>query len=224
MGKTNTEEPVKALVVTRNDAKISAAFGGYSPEEVAIIKSSVAKGCTDTELAYFLNVAKSVGLNPFRKEVWCFKDQKGNMLVFAGRDGFLSAAQKNAKFGGMRSSEVKEKDKFSVNVAKGEVNHEITTLGDRGKLLGAYCIVFRKGGEPTIEIVEFNRYDKGYNTWKTHPEEMIKKVAECHALKKAFGLVGIQAEDDFRIEHGTVSAGSVDTTAQNALLSNTQKK
>jgi len=171
---------------------------GYKPNEIAIIQQNVAKGTSATELAYFLNVCKTMTLNPFNKEVWCYKDGRGNLLIFAGRDGFLSKAQQNPLFNGIRSCEVRDNDEWSIDVANNKITHIISkSLKDRGEIIGAYCIVFRKGGEPTIEFADFKTYNKGYNAWKTHPAEMIKKVAESHALKKAFGISGIQSEYDF---------------------------
>src|SRR5690606_19499018 len=71
------------IQITQKDTKISGAIPGFSPEQVAIIKNTVAKGVTDTELAYFLMLAQSVHLNPFKKEIWCYKDNKGNVIIFA---------------------------------------------------------------------------------------------------------------------------------------------
>jgi len=173
----------------------------FTPNELAIIQQNVAKGTTNTELAYFLNVCKTMDLNPFNKEVWCYKDNKQNLLIFAGRDGFLSKAQKNPLFNGIRSVEVREKDRFEVDVINGKIKHEIIEI-HRGEIIFAIAIVFRKDGEPTIEMADFKTYNKGYNAWKTHPAEMIKKVAESHALKKAFGISGIQSEYDFDVKDG----------------------
>lgn len=189
--------------VETTDTKISNATPGFSPEQVAIIKSTVARNTSNTELALFLQVAKGFDLNPFKKEIWCYKDSRNNLIMFAGRDGFLSLAQRNSNFAGIRSCEVRAKDDFEIDVANKKIKHTITGWGeDRGKLVGAYAIVFRKNGEPTIEVVEFKRYDKGRNTWKTHPEDMIKKVAETKALKKAMGISGLQTQDDFDIKSG----------------------
>jgi phage recombination protein Bet len=186
-------------ILTINAEKISSVTG-YSKEEIAIVKSSVAKNTTDTELAYFLNLCKSVGLNPFNKEIWCYKDNKNNLLVFAGRDGFLSKAQSNPAFNGIRSSEVRSNDVFDIDIANNKIVHNFGK-DKRGEIIGAYAIVFRKGGEPTIEYVDFNTFNKGWNVWKTNPAEMIKKVAETHALKKAFGISGIQSEYDFEVKN-----------------------
>jgi len=134
------------------------------------------------------------------KEIWCYKDNKGNLLIFAGRDGFLAKAQTNPMFNGIRSSEVCANDKFSMDIANNKIEHSFG-IAERGAIVGAYAICFRKDGEPTIEYVNFQVYNKGYNTWKTHPAEMIKKVAETHCLKKAFGISGIQSEYDFEVKN-----------------------
>lgn len=185
-----------------NAEKISK-YTGYQPEEVAIIKQTVAKGTTDAELAYFLSVSKSAGLNPFNKEVWCYKDNKGNLLVFTGRDGFLAKAQSNTAFNGVRSSEVCENDEFEIDIANNKIKHTFGK-GDRGKILGAYAIAFRKDGEPTIEYADIKDYDKKQFTWNTHKSAMIKKVAETNALKKGFGISGIQSEYDYDVKDNVV--------------------
>ena len=194
------------------DGKI-AAFAGFSDEQVAVIKKTVAKNTTNTELAFFLQVCHANGLNPFLKEAWCYKDNKGNLIVFAGRDGFLKKAQENPAYNGIRSSEVRAKDVFKIDIANNKIEHEFG-IGDRGEIVGAYAIAFRKNGEPTIEYVDFSRYNKKHNTWNTHPEEMIKKVAEVHALKKGFGLSCLQAEDEFNIENGVALPLASDPIAE----------
>lgn len=171
----------------------------FTPEEIRVIKGTIAKDTNDMELAYFLNVCKTVNLNPFMKEVWCYKDGKGNIIIFASRDGFLKKAQENPAFNGIRSCEICSKDEYEIDIPNGIVHHKITNINDRGEIICAYAIVFRKGGESTIEISDFKVYNKNYNTWKTHPAEMIKKVAEVHALKKAFGISIVQSEYDWEI-------------------------
>jgi len=181
--------------VDKNDMKLSDATG-YSTEQIGVIKNTIAKGTTNVELALFLFTAKSVGLNPLNKEVWCYKDNRGNMLTFAGRDGFLVKAQQNPRYKGIRSSEVREKDVFSLDIANNEIKHQ-KEFKEPGKIIGAYCIAFVNGGEPTIEWVDFDTYNRNFGAWKSHPADMIKKVAETHALKKAFGISGIQSEHDW---------------------------
>ena len=181
------------------EKRLANQVGKFTSEEIAIIKNTVAKGASDLELAYFLNVAASYNLSPFKKEIWCVKGFGNQVLIFAGRDGHLVAAQRDKRWNGIASSEVRENDQFSMDIPSGKVNH---TFGfkDRGAVVGAYAICKPKGCEiPTIEWVEMKPYDKGANTWKSDPAAMIKKVAETHCLKKAYGLSGLTSEYDFDV-------------------------
>ncbi len=185
----------------------------FTPEMVKVMHKTVAKGTNTIEFLHFLQVANASNLNPFLKEIWCYKDHKDNLIMFAGRDGFLKAAQNNKTYAGIRSCEVCENDEFEIDVANNKVVHKIKGLGDRGKITGAYAIAFRKDGEPTIEIAEMKTYDKKKFTWSSHPASMIKKVAEIAALKKAFGLSTMQNEDDFNVVQDT--ALPLDTSVVN---------
>lgn len=191
--------------------KMSSQVGIFTPEEVAILKNTIARGATDLELSYFLNVAKSYDLSPFKKEIWFYKDSKNNMIVFAGRDGHLAAAQKDPRWNGISSSEVRENDTFEMDIPSGTVNHKYSWK-ERGEIVGAYAICKPRGCElATIEWVTMEAYNKGYNTWKSDPAAMIKKVAETHALKKAYGLSGLASEYDFEIHNDRAYARDIDT-------------
>ncbi len=189
---------MKTLVKTNErDGKISKSTG-YNNEEIAVLKKTVAKGVTDTELYFFLTVAKGLNLNPFNKEIWCYKDHKGNLLTFAGRDGFLTIAQRDSKWNGIYSCEVREGDEYSQEFDGEKVNLKHKKTTKKGKILGAYCFIRPKDCDiPTIEYVDFDTYNKGSYVWKSHSADMIKKVAEIHALKKAFGISGIHSDSDF---------------------------
>jgi phage recombination protein Bet len=189
--------------IEKREKKISDQVKTFSQEEIAIIKNTVAKGTTDLELAYFLNVAKVYGLNPFTKQIWCYKDNKGNVIVFAGRDGFLAISQRNPRWNGICSCEVREGEKFTMNVAMGEISHN-KDITSKAKILGAYAICKPKGCEiVTIEWADFDTYNKNYNVWKADPVAMIKKVAESHCMAKAYGISGLAVEEDFDTSSGT---------------------
>lgn len=193
-----------------------ATLTGYAAAEIAVVKATVAKGTTDVELAYFLSVCKSNDLNPFMKEIWCFKDNKGNLLVFAGRDGFLKRAQQSPLWNGITSFEVCANDEFSMTVENGQtkIKHS-PKFGNRGKILGAYAIVQPKGcALQTIEWADFETFNKGINVWKTDPAAMIKKCAEIHALKKGYGITVIQSEHDFDIRNGIAVPVEAETEVQ----------
>jgi len=187
-----------------------SAISQFSNTDIDIIKNSVAKGTSDAELKYFLAVAASTGLNPFQKEIWCYKS--GNdMLIFAGRDGFLSNAQKKPDFKGIRSAYVCATDKFKMNIVSGHIEHEFTQA-DRGAIVGAYAVVKRDGMDSFISWADFKEFNKGYNAWKTNPGSMIKKVAEAHALKQAYSLSGIDSEHDYDFKRNTFANPETEET------------
>lgn len=191
-------------LVKTNNQKIAEQIKIYSAEDIAIIKTTVAKNTTDLELSYFLNVAKSYGLNPFKKEIWCYKDKQNNLIVFAGRDGFLAIAQKSPLWNGIASCEVRKGDEFSMDVAQGKISHSKNVF-TKGEIVGAYAICKPKGcAITTIEWADFETYNKGYNVWKADPTAMIKKVAESHCLSKAYGISGLASEYDFKVEDDIV--------------------
>ena len=217
MDQTNTIQKTDENKLTWTDIYESISIntkGEYTADDLKVMRNNVAKNTTPAEFKYFLNVSRGSGLNPFNKEIWCYKDYQDNLLVLAARDGFLKKAQSNPAFNGIRSSEVKANDDFSMDIPNNKINHTIKDPKNRGDIVGAYAIVFRKDGEPTATFVEFSRYQKKFTDkktgkvkqtpWVTHPEDMIKKVAECKALKLAFGFGALQIEEDFDIREGKV--------------------
>lgn len=186
--------------IVKGHAERISAMSGFNPDQIALIKATVAKGTNDNELALFLSISRAVDLNPMLKQTWCYKDKKGNLLIFAGRDGFLTIAQRDTRWNGITSGYACKNDDFEMDIPAGYVKHK-PNFKDRGIILGAYAIVKPKGCElATVEWADIKTYDKGQFTWESHKSDMIMKVAEIHALKKAFGITGLNSEYDFNIQ------------------------
>lgn len=187
--------------------KIEAtSINKFSEGDIEIIKNSVAKGCTDPELKYFLAVAQTSGLNPFLKEIWCYKDGKGNIIIFAGRDGQLVHAKKHKDYKGIRSCAVCEKDNFDIDIPAGHVTHKFGT-GPRGAIIGAYAFCFVENQNPYLVWVDLTTYDKRQFVWESHKAAMIEKVAEAHVLDKAYPIgAAVNREDDYDFKNNSFSA------------------
>jgi len=191
-------------IAKSNNQRISDQVAIYTPEEVGIIKATVAKGFSDLELSYFLNVAKVYQLNPFTKQIWGYKDNKNNIIVFAGRDGFLSKAQRDPRWSGIASDVIREGERYEINIALGQISH-VKDIVSKAKIIGAWAKCQPKGCTiATIEWADFDTYNKGYNVWKADPAAMIKKVAESHCLSKAYGISGLAVEEDFKVNDDIV--------------------
>ena len=175
---------------------LKSLWAGYSWPEIAIIKKTVAKGTTDEELWYFLALSKAHWLNPFKKEIRCYKDNKGNLITMVWRDWMLSKAQSSWEYKSLNSSEVREKDTFTIDIPNQKVEHTFGVT-DRWPIVWAYAILETKDGWKTITWAELKEYDKNQFIWSSHKSDMIKKVAEVKALKKRFifaWLVGEETE------------------------------
>lgn len=197
---------------TAADKRLAKNIDDFTDQEIAVLQNTVAKGTTKTELAYFLMTAKSVGLNPFVHEIWTYKDKKGNQIIIAGRDGFLKKAQQDPRWNGIVSAEVRENDKFEVDITNGRVSHRPPMLENRGKIVFAYAIARPKNVEiATIEYAYLNTYKRNNNIWQNYTADMLKKVAETHALKKAYGISGIQATYDFSVDEKTGTVEQINT-------------
>lgn len=148
------------------------------------IKEVYGKNLNDIEWKLFVSLGIFTGLNPFLNEIFPVKygDKKAN--IYIGRDGYRKIALQNNEYDYHFADCVYENDKFKVTNGKPE--HEYS-IGNRGKLIGAYCIVKRKSSsQPNYNYVSFKEYDLQQATWKDKPETMIKKVAESQTLRMTF--------------------------------------
>lgn len=177
-------------------------------EEKEVLKATVAKGTTDTELAYFLTVAAAQDLNPWKKEVWCYKNAKKNqqgeydysnadLIIMTGRDGYLKMAKRMPTFKKIQSSEVRENDQFAMDPITGKIEHRISAKS-RGNILGAYAIITEKDGTEHCKYVTFSEYNNPYSpVWKSKPSAQICKCAESNLCKQFANITGIVAEETF---------------------------
>jgi hypothetical protein len=162
------------------------------PEMKAVLKDTVAKDTNDSELTYFLNVALSQDLDPFRKEVWCIK-YDGKLTIQTGRDGFLKIAKRDPMFDSIQSAEVREGDVFTMDPISGDIEHRI--VGKRGAILGAYAVIIRKDGKRLAKYVSISEYRGGSPIWKKYESAMICKCAEAVLCRQFANVTGISAEE-----------------------------
>ena len=159
---------------------LPAATGGgiipaqYNPQQIQLIRDMCAKDCTDNEFLLLMQLAKTYQLDPFAKQIWAIKYGNNPAAIFCGRDGFLAIAHRSGKFDGMESG----------------------TRKDGDDLVG-WCRVYRKDMSRPFEVeVSLSEYSTGKNLWQTKPKTMIVKVAESHALRRAFGISGLYAPEE----------------------------
>jgi len=143
-----------------------------TPEEIALLKDTLVRGLTDQQFEVFMNIARGLELNPFRKEIYGMVLQ-GRLVTIVGIDGFRKIAHRTGAYAGM--------DSINVEYAGNE------------EVLAASATVYRfvQGEKVSFNArVLFKEYTTGKNNWKTKPHTMLCKVAESHALRRGFPELG----------------------------------
>ena len=172
------------------------------------VRAQFAPLLTDKEFAFFVTLGKSLNANPFKREIWAVKyDKNSPASIFLGRDMYRRRAQEQPDYDGHVVDAVYSKDAFVVE--NGIPKHSYS-LADRGVLLGAYCVVYKKNqAHPFFVFVKFSEYDKGQALWKKMGETLIKKVAESQGLRGAFqGIFAGTYDESEQWETTTITAAS----------------
>lgn len=159
-------------------------FDHFTPEEVQMIRDTVAKGISEEELKLFLYTAKARGLDPLLKQIYFIrrKQRRGDRWVDIGTiqtgiDGFRLIANRTGKLKGIERG----------------VNRD-----EKGKI-SAWARVWRTDwSQPAYEEVTLDEYKGDTPLWQRMPEQMLKKCAEVAALRMAFpeDLSGLYSHEE----------------------------
>lgn len=188
-------------LTTNNSTGMVLAF---TPEQKQLIKNTVAKGASDDELALFLHLSQTYGLDPFAKEIFFMKYGNQAATIITGRDGYLKIANGRPEMDGIQSDSVCKNDALTKK-SDGTIDHTYGTP-ERGPVIGAYALVFRKDrSRAAYFYAPMAEYNASSNpTWKKYPTAMIIKVAEACALKRAFSISGLVTQEEMDVsQEGT---------------------
>lgn len=172
-----------AITLVQGDAIQSSE---YSRDQLDLIKRTLARDLSDAEFAYFIEVAKRLELDVFRKQVYAVK-LGGKLTIQTGIDGFRAIASRSGQYEGQAGP---------FWCADDGVWRDAWL--EKGPPVAAKVGVYRKGfREPVWGVARFASY-AGTNLWSKMPEVMIAKCAEALALRKAFpeALSGVYTSDE----------------------------
>jgi len=151
----------------------------WTPEQIQLIRDTVAKGATPDELKLFLYRCKNMGLDPLKPgQIYFIKYGTSAGTIVVGIEGFRSKAVRTGKLTGIQRGVIRD---------------------EKGKCIGAWAEVYRADWtKPAREEVSLSEYVADKPIWRKMPEAMIKKCAEAAALRMAFpdDLGGIYAPEE----------------------------
>lgn len=180
------------IVTTQNQGLIT-----YNKEQVQLIKDMYAKRATDAELKLLMYMSDKYGLDILTKQIWCIKFGEAAAQIYAGRDGFLEVGHRSGKLNGIETPITRVEEPFSVEYFVWENKQKVKKVFKSDYQFVATCTVFRTDMEHpiTVEVYE-EEYSTGQGLWQTKRRTMIGKVAESQALRKAFSISGLYAEEE----------------------------
>ncbi len=189
-------------VVPRQIPLTQPARFQFDTEQIAALRRTVAKDCSDAEFVVFLELSGRYGLDPFAKHIYAAKMPGKDgaapaVTMIVSRDGLLSIANRHADFRGMTGDVVRKGDRLVRN--GDEFTHSYDSLAeerDELPIVGAWAKVRRGDRDATFFYAPFKSYKTGNKTWSKYPDAMILKVAESMALRKAYSISGVVGEDE----------------------------
>jgi len=162
-----------------------ATINHFSPEQVALIKSTIMHGktpATDNEVALFLMICKRTDLDPFSKQIYAI-ERGGKWSIQIGVDGLRAIAERSGGYAGSDEPLFDEGlDAFAFEES-GRKAPKICKVTVWKMVAGQRC--------PFVGIARYSEFCQVYNgkpsgLWEKMPATMLAKCAESQALRKAF--------------------------------------
>ena len=188
-----------AIEVSKGNSLGSNLSNVLTKEQKELIKRNFAKHATDDELTIYFNFCGKAGVDPLRGQAHFIKYKPGEKpIMMIGIDGFQARATEDARYNGMVANAVYENDDFSMNPVEGTIAHSFG-VKSRGKLIGAYAILKRKGMVNAVQWINFDEYKRNTQIWRDKPEVMITKVARATLLRREYpdNFSGIYTPEEF---------------------------
>lgn len=176
----------------------------FTPEQIELVKRTIAKGATDDELALFIYQCERTGLDPFARQIYCLKRSTLNsetgkyedaMVTQVGIDGLRLIAERTGEYRGQAVPLFADANgnwrDFWPDPAKPPLAAKVGVIREGfAELL--YAVANYK------EYVQHTKAGVPNKMWREKPSNQLAKCAEALALRKAFPqeLSGLYTDDE----------------------------
>lgn len=183
----------QALALPQAPPSSLADVGRLTRQQIEIIKLTIAKGATDLELAFFIEVCKQRGLDPFMGEIHFakFHDKRTNSDVVVpinAADGYRKYANRSADYLGQ----------VGPLWCGPDGNWRDIWLDSQPPAAAKVGVLRRGNPEPTWGYAKWSEFSKSGDDamfWRKMPAHQLALAAERQALRKSFG----QQREDLRL-------------------------
>src|SRR5579872_6414169 len=157
-----------------------ATVESFDRRQIDVIRRTVEKDTSPEEFAFFLEVCKYRGLNPFNREIYAIMRQ-GRMTIQVGIDGLRKLAEKTGKYKGQKGPYFCGHDGVWQ---EGWFSSDPPVAAKVGVIRADFA-------EPMWAIARYEAYvqlkDGKPNTmWKKFHDVLLAKCAEALAIRKTF--------------------------------------
>ncbi len=148
----------------------------FEPQQIDIMRRTVAAGISNDEFALFLQVCQGRGLNPFNREIYALPGKGGKVTFQVSIDGLRLIAERSGKYRGQLGPFFCGKD--------GQWKEEWL---ESTPPVAAKVGILREGFEqPLWAVARYAAYAGTTPVWQKMPDLMIAKCCESLALRRAF--------------------------------------
>jgi phage recombination protein Bet len=157
----------------------------FSQEQKNIIRQICCPGATDTELAFFIEMAQEKGISPFSKEIYAYIEspdspQYRKLTTIIGIDGLAKIAQRSGEFQGFTPTQ------YFVEVS-GSGQWSDVFIPKYHTLLAIKKGIRRKGWpEVSYLSVPLQAYVKAKGRWAEDPAGMLEKCIKAKLIREVF--------------------------------------